>query len=348
VPGRDPPEPWINDNPEDSVTDADQRQTPKDSAQATVEGPAEAERAVVAVEDSAEGVTAAISGAAGADAAVADGETRSGVSPDGQTSMPTPAPMATPASAPAPASASPASAPDPAAEAAAPPPNAAAPAATPPADDNPFAPPPEDLPAPPPAPWGAPPQHPYGQVPPGPVQPWGTQRPRPPEQPPMWGDPHRYGPVHDPRQDPDRRYRDQRELDRQPQRRERDLPTRWALGLSVGATICTMFAIFQGLATFPAWMVGAAAGLALAIGAFVMSIRAQQAASLRGERASEATASLVSSCVTGALALILLVTSIVWFSQFRDYAKCMSSAGTQAAQEVCRKQLQDSTGMTMR
>jgi len=230
---------------------------------------------------------------------------------------------------------------------------AAAPSApeAPAAEDNPFAPPPEDAAGP--SPWGAPPQQPYGQIRPGPVQPWGAQRPRPPEQPTSnWGDPHRYGPVRDPRQDerddPDRRYRDQREIDRQPQRRERDMPTRWALGLSVGATICTMLAILQGLATFPAWMVGAGAGLALAVGAFVMSIRAQAVANARGRRAPEATASLVSACVTGTLALLLLVTSIVWFNQFKAYAKCVASASTQAAEDTCRQQLEDSTGMTIR
>ena len=126
------------------------------------------------------------------------------------------------------------------------------------------------------------------------------------------------------------------------------MPTRWALGLSGGATVCTMLAILQGLATFPSWMVGAGAGLALAVGAFVMSIRAQQSAAARGRRTSEATASLVSSVVTGSLALLLLVASIVWFNQFKAYAKCMATAGTQAAQDVCRTQLEESTGMQIR
>jgi hypothetical protein len=182
------------------------------------------------------------------------------------------------------------------------------------------------------------------------VQPWGAERPREPERPVApWQDPHRYGPVRpgqDQRpDDPDRRYRDQREA-RQPQRRERDMPTRWALGLSLGATACTLLALYQGPATFPAWMVGAGAGLALAVAAFVLAIRAQRTASLKQQRASEATASLVSACVSGTLAALLLVTSIVWFGPLTDYAKCMQGANTQSAQDVCVKQLEQRTGMS--
>jgi hypothetical protein len=190
------------------------------------------------------------------------------------------------------------------------------------------------------------------------VQPWGSERPREPERPTPqpWHDPNRYGPVRpggqndqrepdDRRDDPDRRYRDAREQ-RQPQQRRRDMPTRWALGLSLGATACTLLALYQGPSTFPAWMVGAGAGLVLAVAAFVLAIRAQRDAAIKGQRASEATASLVSACVSGTLALLLLVTSIVWFGPLRDYAKCMQSANTQSAQDVCIKQLERQTGMT--
>ncbi|MEZ0107097.1 hypothetical protein ABH920_001088 [Catenulispora sp. EB89] len=221
-----------------------------------------------------------------------------------------------------------------------------------PVEDNPFAPPPEDAhdrqPVPP-APWGAPPRQPYGQVRPGPVQPWGTERPREPEQPHApWGDPNRYGPVDrrpDPREDPDRRYRDQRETPA-PQRPQRDMKTRWALGLSLGSTACTMLAIYQGLATFPAWMVGSAAGLAFAVAAFVLSISAQRTAALKHQRASEATASMVSASVSGVLAGLLLVASIVWWTPFKDYAKCMEGANTQVAEKMCLTQLENSTGMS--
>lgn len=221
-------------------------------------------------------------------------------------------------------------------------------------NDNPFAPPPEDSLDPqqkpvPPSPWGAPPRQPYGPVRPGPVQPWGTERPREPEQPHSpWGDPNRYGPVDrrpDPREDPDRRYRDQRE-NPLPQRPQRDLKTRWALGLSLGSTACTMLAIYQGLATFPAWMVGAAAGLAFAVAAFVLSISAQRTAALKHQRASEATASMVSASVSGVLAGLLLVASIVWFTPFKDYAKCMQGANTQVAEKACLTQLENTTGMS--
>jgi hypothetical protein len=239
-----------------------------------------------------------------------------------------------------------------AASAAAPAPAPAAPPASAPAEDNPFAPPPEDAhdqrPVPP-SPWGAPPRQPYGQVRPGPVQPWGAERPREPEQPHSpWGDPSRYGPVErrpDPREDPDRRYRDQRETP-PPQRPQRDLKTRWALGLSLGSTACTMLAIYQGLATFPAWMVGAAAGLAFAVAAFVLSISAQRTAALKHQRASEATASMVSASVSGVLAGLLLVASIVWWTPFKDYAKCMQGANTQVAQKSCLTQLENTTGMS--
>lgn len=220
-------------------------------------------------------------------------------------------------------------------------------------EDNPFAPPPEDAhdqqrPAPP-SPWGAPPSQPYGQVRPGPVQPWGAERPREPEQQHSpWGDPNRYGPVQrrpDPRDDPDRRYRDQREA-APPQRPKRDLKTRWALGLSLGSTACTMLAIYQGLATFPAWMVGSAAGLAFAVAAFVLSISAQRTAALKHQRASEATASMVSASVSGVLAGLLLVASIVWWTPFKDYAKCMQGANTQVAEKACLMQLENTTGMS--
>jgi hypothetical protein len=77
-----------------------------------------------------------------------------------------------------------------------------------------------------------------------------------------------------------------------------------------------------------------------------MAIRAQRVAASRGRRAPEATASLVSACVSGALALLLLVTSIVWFGPFRDYARCMQGANTQSAQDACVKQLENATGMS--
>ena len=226
---------------------------------------------------------------------------------------------------------------------------AAAPGTT---EDNPFAPPPEDAhdqqrPVPP-SPWGAPPRQPYGQVRPGPVQPWGAERPREPEQQHSpWGDPNRYGPVDrrpDPRDDPDRRYRDQRETPQQ--RPQRDLKTRWALGLSLGSTACTMLAIYQGLATFPAWMVGSAAGLAFAVAAFVLSISAQRTAALKHQRASEATASMVSASISGVLAGLLLVASIVWWTPFKDYAKCMQGANTQVAEKACLTKLENTTGMS--
>jgi hypothetical protein len=232
------------------------------------------------------------------------------------------------------------------------------------AEDNPFAPPPEDAgrgrkqpgqqePGPPqPSPWGPPPTNPYGKVRPGPVRPWGSERPREPERPPGdWGDPNRYGPVDqrpgerpDQRDDPERRYRDQREAP--PQRPQRDLKTRWALGLSLGSTACTMLAIYQGLATFPAWMVGAGAGLAFAIAAFVLSISAQRTAALKRQRASEATASMVSASVSGVLAGLLLVASIVWWAPFKEYAKCMQGANTQVAEKSCLTQLESRTGMS--
>jgi hypothetical protein len=217
-------------------------------------------------------------------------------------------------------------------------------AAAPVEDDNPFAPPPEDAhdapqqPPVPPSPWGAPPQQPYG-----------AERPREPEkQHAPWGDPNRYGPVDrrpDPHNDPDRRYRDQREAPQQ-QRPQRDLKTRWALGLSLGSTACTMLAIYQGLATFPAWMVGSAAGLAFAVAAFVLSISAQRTAALKHQRASEATASMVSASVSGVLAGLLLVASIVWWTPFKDYAKCMQGANTQVAEKACLTQLENKTGMS--
>jgi hypothetical protein len=225
-----------------------------------------------------------------------------------------------------------------------------APAPTP-VEDNPFAPPPEDAhgkePVAP-SPWAPPPSQPYGQVRPGPVQPWGAERPREPERPHApWSDPNRYGQVDrrpDPRDDPDRRYRDQREAP--PPRPQRDLKTRWALGLSLGSTACTMLAIYQGLSTFPAWMVGAAAGLAFAVAAFVLSISAQRTAALKHQRASEATASMVSASVSGVLAGLLLVASIVWWTPFKEYAKCMQGANTQVAEKACLTQLENRTGMS--
>jgi hypothetical protein len=231
------------------------------------------------------------------------------------------------------------------------PPAAPESAGTPAAEPNPYAPPQEDLP-PQPNPWGPPPAQPYGQVKPGPVQPWGTQRPREPERPTgqNWGDPNRYGQIQPPdRNDPDRRYKDQREQNTQrPARPQRDLPTRWALGLSMGALICTMLALYQGMTTFPAWMIGAGAGLALSVGAIVMAIRAQRVAARTGKRAPEATMSIVSACLSGILALIVLVTSIVWFGQLKEYAKCMQGANTQVAQNICLTQLEDSTGMSVK
>ena len=333
------------------MTDAEQRPTPTDSGLGA--------GGVGAAEPDEQGGTAAT----GSDTVAVHDAVPDGVAQDAvpqtevqdavpQTSEAPSAPTAAPAPAPAPASApTPASTPAPAPTPAPTPAPAPAPA---PIEDNPFAPPPEDAhdgqrPVPP-SPWGAPPRQPYGQVRPGPVQPWGAERPREPEQPHApWGDPNRYGPVDrrpDPREDPDRRYRDQREQPTQPQRPQRDLKTRWALGLSLGSTACTMLAIYQGLATFPAWMVGSAAGLAFAVAAFVLSISAQRTAALKHQRASEATASMVSASVSGVLAGLLLVASIVWWTPFKDYAKCMQGANTQVAQKQCLTQLENSTGMS--
>ena len=308
------------------MTDAEQRPTPTDSGLGA--------GGVGAAEPDEQGGTTATASDA---VAVQDAVPQAFETPSGTASASVPAPTPAPASVAARNSA-PASAPAPVAA---------------PVEDNPFAPPPEDAPDQqgqvPPSPWGAPPRQPYGQVRPGPVQPWGAERPREPEQPHSpWGDPNRYGPVDrrpDPREDPDRRYRDQREQPT-PQRPQRDLKTRWALGLSLGSTACTMLAIYQGLATFPAWMVGSAAGLAFAVAAFVLSISAQRTAALKHQRASEATASMVSASVSGVLAGLLLVASIVWWSPFKDYAKCMQGANTQVAQKACLTQLENTTGMS--
>ena len=107
-----------------------------------------------------------------------------------------------------------------------------------------------------------------------------------------------------------------------------------------------MLAIYQGLATFPAWMVGSAAGLAFAVAAFVLSISAQRTAALKHQRASEATASMVSASVSGVLAGLLLVASIVWWTPFKEYAKCMQGANTQVAEKTCLTQLENKTGMS--
>lgn len=331
------------------MTDAEQRPTPTDS------GPG-AGGAGAAAPDEQGGAAATVSDVvartAVQEAVVQDAVVQDAV-PDqaAQDTVPetTAAAPATAAMAPTPAAtADPPAAPAPAADA-----NTTPAAAAPPVEDNPFAPPPEDAHdqqrQQPPSPWAAPPRQPYGQVRPGPVQPWGAERPREPEQQHSpWGDPNRYGPVDrrpDPRDDPDRRYRDLRETP-PPQRPQRDLKTRWALGLSLGSTACTMLAIYQGLATFPAWMVGSAAGLAFAVAAFVLSISAQRTAALKHQRASEATASMVSASVSGVLAGLLLVASIVWWSPFKDYAKCMQGANTQVAEKACLTQLENTTGMS--
>jgi hypothetical protein len=319
------------------VTDAEQRPTPTESvfgaggvgaAEPGGEdgtGPAPgAPDAVPAVKDAAQVAAEAAAVREAVKVAEAPAATPGAAPTPATTPAPTPAPVAAPASAAAPAPA--------------------------PVEDNPFAPPPEDAQGqqPAPSPWGPPPPQPYGQVRPGPVQPWGAERPREPERPhTAWGDPNRYGPVErrpDPREDPDRRYRDQREVP--PPRPQRDLKTRWALGLSLGSTACTMLAIYQGLATFPAWMVGASAGLVFAVAAFVLSISAQRTAALKHERASEATASMVSASVSGVLAGLLLVASIVWWAPFKEYAKCMQGANTQVAEKVCLTQLENRTGMS--
>ena len=69
-----------------------------------------------------------------------------------------------------------------------------------------------------PSPWGPPPANPYGKVRPGPVRPWGSERPREPERPHCRGAiPTATVPSTSARtraDDPERRYRDQREAPR--------------------------------------------------------------------------------------------------------------------------------------
>jgi hypothetical protein len=188
-----------------------------------------------------------------------------------------------------------------------------------------------------------------GQAPPNPERPGAGTDPggRPgPQQPAPWHDPNRYSQPgsRPPQQDPRSPYRPQ-----QPSRREEpgerpplSLRTRWARGLAIGGALCTLITLLNGYRNFPAWLIGAAAGLAMSLAALWLGVFAQRDAARKQQRAPEAVASVVWSGISTLIALGVVAMSLIFYPQLREYSDCMRAANTVAGQNACQQQLNNS------
>jgi hypothetical protein len=188
--------------------------------------------------------------------------------------------------------------------------------------------------APPPAvpPPAAPP--PYGQ---------------PPQGPQPWHDPNRYGQPQRPPQNPHDPWAQQQRRRPEPQaepekRGPLDLRTRWARGLSYGAVLCTLGAIWYSISNFPTWLVGAGAGLALGLAGLWLGVFSHRAAAARGKRAPQAVSAIVWGSIASLISLMIIAFSLLFYSQLSQLSNCMRSANTVAAQKQCQTTFEDRFG----
>lgn len=206
--------------------------------------------------------------------------------------------------------------------------------------------------APPPAappPYGQPPQGqqgphqgPYGDPYGGAPGPGG----RPGSQP--WHDPNRYGQPQRPPQNPHDPWAPQRRRPEPPAEPEPrgplDLRTRWARGLSYGAVLCTLGAIWYSISNFPTWLVGAGTGLALGLTGLWLGVFSQRAAAKRGKRAPQALSAIVWGSIASLISLIIIAFSLLFYSQLSQLSNCMRTADTVAAQKQCQTNFENQFG----
>lgn len=190
-----------------------------------------------------------------------------------------------------------------------------------------------------------PPQNPYGQP--------GPYGPTPPPIPP-WQDPNRYGSPQHP-QRPGQQQNDPWQRQQRPPRQPAgppeprgplDLRTRWSRGLALGATFCTLAAIWYSISDFPTWLVGAGAGLVLGLVGLWLGVFAQRAAMAKGKRAPEAVGAIVWSSIASLLSLMIIAFSLIFYTQLSQLSNCERSATTIAVQNQCETTFQNQFGGT--
>jgi hypothetical protein len=183
--------------------------------------------------------------------------------------------------------------------------------------------------------------------------PWsGTAPPNPPptgdggQQPAPWHDPNRYSnPGGRP---PRQQQRPPQPGPRGPEGLKRpvlDLRTRWARGLAVGSAACTLVTLLYTYSKFPAYLVGAATGLAMALAGLWLGTIAHRAASRAGRKAPEAMAAIVWSAISCVISVSIVAFSLAFYSQLEQYSTCVKGANTIAAQHACQTQLENTFGI---
>jgi hypothetical protein len=167
-----------------------------------------------------------------------------------------------------------------------------------------------------------------------------------PDGPTPWHDPNRYGQPQ--QQRPGSRPDLQRPGAQQPEPRgPLDLRTRWARGLALGATACTLIALwyaYSNIAAFPTFLLSAAVALVMGMVGLWLGVFAQRAAMRKNKRAPEAVGAIVWSSIAAFISLMILAYSMIFYSQLTQYAHCMRSATTIALQNKCVSEYENSYG----
>jgi high-affinity nickel permease len=129
--------------------------------------------------------------------------------------------------------------------------------------------------------------------------------------------------------------------DEQPEKRgPLSLRTRWARGLAAGGFVITVTAYLHTYENSPLVVaIGFALGLAISLASIGMGIAAQRAAMAERRREPEAIGSMIMGSVAAFFALMLLGSTLVYYSALEQYTHCMSSALTVSAQTACQNQL---------
>lgn len=185
-------------------------------------------------------------------------------------------------------------------------------------------------------PYAGPPAGPYAGPPTGP-----HGAPRPGGDQPGKADRQPGGPG-GPGGQPQRPQREPIRPGEQPKRPPLSLKTRWARGLALGGGTCTLFALLFGYRSFPAWLVGAAVGLVLAIAGLWIGAFAQREAANSGQKAPEAIVAIVWCVISSVLSLFIIAVSLTMYPQLKQYAQCERTSNTVTEQHACVEQFKKS------
>jgi hypothetical protein len=187
------------------------------------------------------------------------------------------------------------------------------------------------------------------------VPPWTGQAPPPPHYPqgPYPGGPQYPNPSGQrpplPWQDPNRRGQQPDRLGQRPtvgtgaDRPPPSMRTRWSRWLAAGGMATTFIVYLHGYQSLPAYVFGLALGLAMSLVGLWFGVFAQRAASRERRRAPEAVGAILWNCVATFFALILLASTLIFYSELQQYSQCMSGALTISAQTACQNQLNSAT-----